>query len=223
MRGAGGLGPAGGAGRPGAGPHGGRRGGAGGRGGGRGAAARGWPTRTAPRLLSFARVRAARSSCGSGSARSSAFARARATGRRVGPSAASARWRDRAGRPGRAWRRRCWRRWPGPTGCWAARSRWSRACGPGPSKQALWERRAREPVSSGPTGHVRPRARAWRSTCRGWTVPAVLAVAAAAGLCQPLPDRDPVHFMVCRRRLRPRLAGARGRPGHPQLGPRRVP
>ena len=28
-------------------------------------------------------------------------------------------------------------------------------------------------------------------------VPAVLSVASAAGLCQPLPDSDPVHFVVC--------------------------
>lgn len=30
-----------------------------------------------------------------------------------------------------------------------------------------------------------------------WFVPRLLAVAADAGLCQPLPDSDPIHFEIC--------------------------
>ena len=63
-------------------------------------------------------------------------------------------------------------------------------------QEALWARRHANPypvARPGTSDHERglaidvPRAE----------VPAVLAVAGAAGLCQPLPDTDPVHFVVC--------------------------
>jgi Putative Flp pilus-assembly TadE/G-like/D-alanyl-D-alanine carboxypeptidase len=63
-------------------------------------------------------------------------------------------------------------------------------------QEALWERRHTNPypvARPGTSDHERglaidiPRS----------DVPAVLAVAAGAGLCQPLPDTDPVHFVAC--------------------------
>jgi D-alanyl-D-alanine carboxypeptidase len=63
-------------------------------------------------------------------------------------------------------------------------------------QRALWERRASNPypvARPGSSDHERGRA---VDVARG-SVPAVLAVAAAAGLCQPLPERDPVHFVAC--------------------------
>jgi D-alanyl-D-alanine carboxypeptidase len=65
-------------------------------------------------------------------------------------------------------------------------------------QQALWERRATNPY---------PVARPGRSMHeRGLAVDVprsfvddLLAVAAEAGLCQPLPATDPVHFELCRR------------------------
>lgn len=61
---------------------------------------------------------------------------------------------------------------------------------------ALWERRHTNPypvARPGTSDHEHglavdiPRSE----------VPAVVAVAARAGLCQPLPESDPVHFVVC--------------------------
>jgi hypothetical protein len=63
-------------------------------------------------------------------------------------------------------------------------------------QQALWDRRhtnpypvARPGTSDHETGLAVDVPRA--------EVPDVLAVAALAGLCQPLPESDPVHFVVC--------------------------
>ena len=65
-------------------------------------------------------------------------------------------------------------------------------------QQALWDRRhtnpypvARPGTSDHETGLAVDVPRA--------EVPDVLAVAALAGLCQPLPESDPVHFVVCGR------------------------
>lgn len=61
---------------------------------------------------------------------------------------------------------------------------------------ALWERRATNPypvARPGTSDHERGAA---VDIARG-AVPAVVGVAAAAGLCQPLPRTDPVHFVVC--------------------------
>jgi hypothetical protein len=63
-------------------------------------------------------------------------------------------------------------------------------------QEALWERRHANPypvARPGTSDHERglavdvPRSE----------VAAVLTIAAGAGLCQPLPDTDPVHFVVC--------------------------
>ena len=63
-------------------------------------------------------------------------------------------------------------------------------------QEALWDRRHTNPypvARPGTSDHERglavdiPRSE----------VPAVLAVAPHAGLCRPLPDTDPVHFVVC--------------------------
>ncbi len=63
-------------------------------------------------------------------------------------------------------------------------------------QEALWDRRHANPypvARPGTSDHERGMA---VDVARA-EVPAVLAVAAEAGLCQPLPDRDPVHFVVC--------------------------
>jgi D-alanyl-D-alanine carboxypeptidase/Putative Flp pilus-assembly TadE/G-like len=63
-------------------------------------------------------------------------------------------------------------------------------------QQALWERRATNPypvARPGTSDHERGAA---VDVARS-AVPAVVAVAAAAGLCQPLPATDPVHFVAC--------------------------
>ena len=65
-------------------------------------------------------------------------------------------------------------------------------------QEALWDRRHANPypvARPGTSDHERGMA---VDVARA-DVAAVLAVAAAAGLCQPLPDRDPVHFVVCSR------------------------
>ena len=54
----------------------------------------------------------------------------------------------------------------------------------------------RQPVPRGPARHVRPERGLAVDIARS-DVPTVLAVAAQAGLCRPLPDTDPVHFVVC--------------------------
>lgn len=64
-------------------------------------------------------------------------------------------------------------------------------------QQALWDRRStnRYPVARpGTSHHETGRA---VDVPRGF-VPRLLAVAGAAGLCQPMPRTDPVHFEVCR-------------------------
>jgi D-alanyl-D-alanine carboxypeptidase len=63
-------------------------------------------------------------------------------------------------------------------------------------QQALWERRGTNPypvARPGTSDHERGAA---VDVSRS-AVPAVRAVAAASGLCQPLPDSDPVHFVAC--------------------------
>ena len=63
-------------------------------------------------------------------------------------------------------------------------------------QQALWDRRHTNPypvARPGTSDHERGLA---FDVARA-DVPSLLAVAAAAGLCQPLPDSDPVHFVVC--------------------------
>lgn len=61
---------------------------------------------------------------------------------------------------------------------------------------ALWANRARNPypvARPGSSAHERGTAVDVAST----TVAALVAVAPAAGLCQPLPATDPVHFVTC--------------------------
>jgi hypothetical protein len=63
-------------------------------------------------------------------------------------------------------------------------------------QQALWERRATNPypvARPGTSDHERGRA----VDVPRASVEAVLRVAEAAGLCQPLPVSDPVHFVAC--------------------------
>jgi hypothetical protein len=63
-------------------------------------------------------------------------------------------------------------------------------------QQALWERRATNPypvARPGTSDHERGRA----VDVPRASVEAVLGVAEAAGLCQPLPVSDPVHFVAC--------------------------
>jgi hypothetical protein len=64
-------------------------------------------------------------------------------------------------------------------------------------QEALWQRRATNPfpvARPGTSAHERGEAVDVPSTF----VDDLLAVATAAGLCQPLPVTDPVHFVVCR-------------------------
>ena len=63
-------------------------------------------------------------------------------------------------------------------------------------QEALWERRHTNPypvARPGTSDHERGAA---VDVARA-DVPGLLAVAADAGLCQPLPATDPVHFVVC--------------------------
>lgn len=63
-------------------------------------------------------------------------------------------------------------------------------------QEALWARRHTNPypvARPGTSDHERGAA----VDVAGADVPGLLAVAAAAGLCQPLPDTDPVHFVLC--------------------------
>lgn len=63
-------------------------------------------------------------------------------------------------------------------------------------QEALWARRASNPypvARPGSSHHERGLA---VDVPRGF-VPRLLSVAGAAGLCQPLPQTDPVHFIVC--------------------------
>jgi hypothetical protein len=71
-------------------------------------------------------------------------------------------------------------------------------------QEALWERRHTNPypvARPGTSDHERGLAVDIALS----EVPEVMAVAAQAGLCRPLPDSDPVHFVVC-----PRLGEAEG-------------
>jgi Putative Flp pilus-assembly TadE/G-like/D-alanyl-D-alanine carboxypeptidase len=64
-------------------------------------------------------------------------------------------------------------------------------------QQALWDRRHTNPypvARPGTSNHERGQA---VDVPRGF-VPRLMAVAGAAGLCQPIPRTDPVHFEVCR-------------------------
>lgn len=64
-------------------------------------------------------------------------------------------------------------------------------------QQSLWDRRAQNPypvARPGTSNHEHGRA---VDVPRGF-VPRLLSVTAAAGLCQPMPESDPVHFEVCR-------------------------
>jgi hypothetical protein len=63
-------------------------------------------------------------------------------------------------------------------------------------QEVLWERRHTNPypvARPGTSDHERGLAVDIALS----EVPGVLTVAAQAGLCRPLPDRDPVHFVVC--------------------------
>lgn len=63
-------------------------------------------------------------------------------------------------------------------------------------QEALWEQRATNPYPVAPPGtsdHERGQA---VDVARA-SVPGLLAVAGEAGLCRPLPDTDPVHFVLC--------------------------
>jgi hypothetical protein len=64
-------------------------------------------------------------------------------------------------------------------------------------QQSLWDRRHSNPypvARPGTSNHERGQA----VDVPRWFVPRLLAVAGAAGLCQPMPRTDPVHFEVCR-------------------------
>lgn len=64
-------------------------------------------------------------------------------------------------------------------------------------QQALWDRRHSNPypvARPGTSHHERGQAVDVPRTF----VPRLMAVAGAAGLCQPMPQTDPVHFEVCR-------------------------
>ena len=64
-------------------------------------------------------------------------------------------------------------------------------------QQALWDRRHSNPypvARPGTSNHERGQA----VDVPRWFVPRLLSVAGAAGLCQPMPRTDPVHFEVCR-------------------------
>jgi hypothetical protein len=63
-------------------------------------------------------------------------------------------------------------------------------------QDALWERRATNPYPVAPPGtsdHERGQA----IDVGREAVAELVAVAGAAGLCRPLPDADPVHFVLC--------------------------
>jgi len=62
---------------------------------------------------------------------------------------------------------------------------------------ALWERRHSNPYPVAPPGRSKHERGLAVDVPRGF-VDDLLAVAADAGLCQPLPDTDPVHFELCR-------------------------
>lgn len=65
-------------------------------------------------------------------------------------------------------------------------------------QQALWERRHSNPYPVARPGRSRHEQGLAVDVPRG-SVDDLLAVAATAGLCQPLPDTDPVHFELCGR------------------------
>lgn len=63
-------------------------------------------------------------------------------------------------------------------------------------QEVLWARRRANPYPVARPGRSDHERGAAVDIARG-DVRAVLAVADAAGLCRPLPDTDPVHFVVC--------------------------
>lgn len=63
-------------------------------------------------------------------------------------------------------------------------------------QEALWERRAGNPYPVAPPGSSLHERGLAVDVPRGF-VDDLLAVAGEAGLCQPLPESDPVHFVVC--------------------------
>ena len=66
----------------------------------------------------------------------------------------------------------------------------------GAEQQALWDRRHDTPypvARPGTSDHERGLA---VDVARSW-VDDLVAIATVTGLCQPLPESDPVHFVVC--------------------------
>lgn len=63
-------------------------------------------------------------------------------------------------------------------------------------QQRLWERRHTNPYPVAPPGRSRHQSGLAVDVPRAF-VPRLLTVAAAAGLCRPLPVSDPVHFELC--------------------------
>jgi len=63
-------------------------------------------------------------------------------------------------------------------------------------QQALWDARASNPYRVAPPGTYLHEVGLAVDVPRS-VVPSLLAVAASAGLCQPLPQTDPVHFEPC--------------------------
>jgi hypothetical protein len=64
-------------------------------------------------------------------------------------------------------------------------------------QQALWDRRHTNPYPVARPGTSRHERGQAVDVPRSF-VPRLMAVAGAAGLCQPMPQTDPVHFEVCR-------------------------
>lgn len=65
-------------------------------------------------------------------------------------------------------------------------------------QQALWDRRHTNPYPVAPPG-ASDHERGLAVDVPRDVAPALAAVAAVTGLCQPLPETDPVHFVVCLR------------------------
>jgi hypothetical protein len=63
-------------------------------------------------------------------------------------------------------------------------------------QQALWDRRHTNPYPVAPPG-TSDHERGMAVDVSRSSVAELRAVAGAAGLCQPLPESDPVHFVVC--------------------------
>lgn len=63
-------------------------------------------------------------------------------------------------------------------------------------QQRLWEQRHTNPYPVAPPGRSRHQSGLAVDVPRAF-VPRLLSVAAAAGLCRPLPVSDPIHFELC--------------------------